>query len=51
MKEYNLALPEDGKEVLTTDGDYMYLVEYDVDFDAGFGDIEEIIACLPLPEK
>lgn len=43
-------MPEDCKEVLCTDGKYIYLVEYDVDLDTGFGDIDEIIAWQPLPE-
>lgn len=42
-------MPEDGKEVLCTDGKYIYLVEYDADLDTGFGDIDGIIAWQPLP--
>lgn len=36
-------MPENGKEVLCTDGKYIYLVEYDADIDG-------IIAWQPLPE-
>ena len=36
-------LPEDGKEVLCTDGKYIYLVEYDADLDAAFGEVDGII--------
>lgn len=43
-------LPEDGESVLCTNGEYVYLVEYDADLDAGFGDTDEIIAWQPLPE-
>lgn len=43
-------LPEDGQSVLCTDGKYAYLVEYDADLDAGFGDMDDIIAWQPLPE-
>lgn len=43
-------LPEDGESVLCTDGKYVYLVEYDADLDAGFGDMNRIIAWQPLPE-
>ena len=35
-------LPEDGETVLCTDGEYVYLVEYDADLDAGFGDMDGI---------
>lgn len=42
-------LPDDGKTVLCTDGDYVYLVEYDADWDAPFGDVDGIIAWRPLP--
>ncbi len=42
--------PEDGESVLCTDGEYVYLVEYDADLDAGFGDVDGIIAWKPLPE-
>ena len=35
-------LPEDGKEVLCTDGKYIYLVEYDADLDAAFGEADGI---------
>ena len=47
VEEY---LPEDGESVLCTDGKYVYLVEYDADLDAGFGDMDGIIAWKPLPE-
>lgn len=42
--------PEDGQTVLCTDGEYVYLVEYDADLDAPFGDMDGIIAWQPLPE-
>ena len=44
------ALPEDGEEVLCTDGKHVYLVEYDADCDAPFDDINGIIAWQPSPE-
>ena len=43
-------LPEDGKEVLCTDGKYIYLVEYDADLDAAFGEVDGIIEWQPLPK-
>ena len=43
-------LPEDGKEVLCTDGKYIYLVEYDADLDAAFGEADGIVAWQPFPE-
>ena len=43
-------LPEDGQTILCTDGEYVYLVEYDADLDAPFGDMDGIIAWRPLPE-
>lgn len=43
-------LPEDGQSVLCTDGKYAYLVEYDADLDAGFCDMDDIIAWQPLPK-
>lgn len=43
-------LPEDGETVLCTDGIFIYLVEYDADLDAGFGDMDGMIAWQPLPE-
>lgn len=43
-------LPEDGEGILATDGEYVYLVEYDEDLDAPFGDLDKIIAWQPLPE-
>lgn len=43
-------LPEDGQTVLCTDGEYVYLTEYDADLDAPFGDVDSIIAWRPLPE-
>lgn len=43
-------LPEDGKEVLCTDGKYIYLVEYDADLDAAFGEVDGIIEWRPLPK-
>ena len=42
--------PEDGETVLCTDGDYVYLVEYDADLDAPFGDIDNITGWQPSPE-
>lgn len=44
-------LPEDCEEVLCTDGKYIFLTEYEADLDAGFGDIDGIIAWMPLPES
>lgn len=43
-------LPEDGQSVLCTDGKCAYLVEYDADLDAGFCDMDDIIAWQPLLE-
>ena len=43
-------LPKVGKEVLCTDGKYIYLVEYDADLDAAFGEVDGIIAWQPLPK-
>lgn len=43
-------LPEDGETVLCTDGEDIFLVEYDADLDAGFGDMDWIIAWQSLPE-
>ena len=43
-------LPEEGKTVLCTDGEYMYLVEYDADLDAPFGDMDGITHWQPSPE-
>ena len=43
-------LPENGETVLCTDGENIYLVEYDADLDAGFGDMDCITAWRPLPE-
>lgn len=43
-------LPEDGEPVLATDGNYVYLVEYDADLDASFGDMDGIVAWRPLPD-
>lgn len=42
--------PSDGETVLCTDGEYTYMVEYDADLDAGFGDMDNIIAWQPLPK-
>lgn len=44
------CLPEDGESVLCTDGEYVYLVEYDADSDTGFGDMDNMIAWRLLPE-
>ena len=42
--------PEDGQTVLCTDGEYVYLVEYDADLDAPFGDMDSITHWQPCPE-
>lgn len=42
--------PEDGEEVLVTDGKHVYLVKYDADLDASFGDMDGIVAWQPLPK-
>ena len=42
--------PEDGQTVLCTDGEYVYLVEYDADLDAPFGDMDGITHWQPLPD-
>ena len=42
--------PEDGQLVLCCDDEAVYLVEYQGDWDAPFGDIDDIIAWRPLPE-
>ena len=42
--------PEDGQTVLCTDGEYAYLVEYDADLDAPFGDMDGITHWQPRPE-
>lgn len=42
--------PEDGETVLCTDGEDVFLVEYQADLDAGFGDMDWITAWRPLPE-
>ena len=44
------SLPENGKTVLCTDGENIYLVEYDADLGAGFGDVDCITAWRPLPD-
>lgn len=43
-------LPEDGETVLATDGKYVYLVEYDAELDAAFGEIDGIIAWQTPPK-
>ena len=43
-------MPEDGQTVLCTDGEYVYLVEYDADLDAPFGDMDSITHWQPSPE-
>lgn len=43
-------LPNNGQEVLASDGIYVYLVEYDADLDAAFGDTDNITVWQPLPE-
>lgn len=40
-------LPEEGQEVIVSDGNYVYLVEYDSDF--GFDDVDAT-AWMPSPE-
>lgn len=42
--------PEDGQTVIASDGKYVYLVEYDADLDAPFGDMDGIIEWMPRPE-
>ena len=42
--------PEDGETVLCTDGEYVYLVEYDADLDAPFGDMNGITDWQSSPE-
>lgn len=42
--------PEDGQTVLSSNGEYVYLVEYDADLDAPYGDMDDIVAWMPLPE-
>lgn len=44
------SLPDDRELVLASDGRYVYLVEYDADLDAPFGDMDGIIAWMPLPK-
>ena len=41
--------PEDGQTVLCTDGEYVYLVEYNADLDAPFGDMDNINYWKPSP--
>lgn len=41
---------EDGQTVLSSNGKYVYLVEYDADWDAPYGDMDDIVAWMPLPE-
>ena len=43
-------MPEDGETVLCTDGENIYLVEYDADLDAGFGDMDSITHWQPSQE-
>lgn len=45
VKEY---APEDGQEVLCCDDRAVYLVEYQADWDAPFGDLDGITAWRPL---
>ena len=44
------VLPEDGRTVLCTDGEYVYLVEYDADLDAPFGELDNITHWQPSPK-
>lgn len=46
----NERSPEDSEEVLVTDGKHVYLVKYDADLDASFGDMDGIVAWKPLPK-
>ena len=43
-------LPGNGEIVLCTDGHSIYLVEYEADSDAAFGDIDGITAWMHLPD-
>ena len=43
-------LPGNGETVLCTDGHSIYLVEYEADSDAAFGDIDGITAWMHLPD-
>lgn len=43
-------LPEDGETVFCTDGTYIFCVVYDANLDIGFGDMDGILAWMPLPE-
>lgn len=49
-KSVETATPDDGQEILASDGKYVYMVEYDADLDAPFGDMDGIAAWMPLPE-
>lgn len=42
------ATPDERQEVLATDGKYVYLVEYDSDYE--YGEMDGITAWMPLPE-
>lgn len=42
--------PEDGQLVLCCDDENVYLVEYQADWDAPFGDMDDIIAWRHLPD-
>ncbi len=44
------VLPEEGQEVLVSDGKSVYLVEYDGDLDCPFGDIDNIRKWQPCPQ-
>lgn len=43
-------MPEDGETVLCTDGEDIFLVEYEASLDVGFGDMDWITAWQPLPD-
>lgn len=43
-------MPEDGETVLCTDGEDIFLVEYEASLDVGFGDMDWITAWQPLPK-
>ena len=42
--------PEDGQTVLSSNEEYVYLAEYDADWDAPYGDMDDIVAWMSLPE-
>lgn len=44
------ASPEDGQLVLVTTNGGVYLVEFDDDLDAPYGDMDDVTAWMPIPE-